>query len=1309
MADQSEPIYELGSEDGLAEARRRIAEAAKNETDTLDLGGLGLVDLTPLLDDLPRLPSVCTLYLGPAESVRQKPSFDRTEADKKRYNAVETLPAALFDEFPRLQRLDLDSNQLAALPESVGQMAGLQALWLNNNRLAALPESIGRMAGLRRLDLNNNQLAALPESIGRLTALRWLSLDSNQLTALPESIGQLTELRHLSLNNNQLTVLPDAIGQLTALQELRLTNNQLATLPDAIGELATLQWLYLDNNQLTALPDALGQLMMLQRLSVSNNELALLPDAIGQLATLQRLSLANNELAVLSHSIGRLTALQRLSLANNQLAALPSALGQLTALQELYLNGNRLLALPDVIGQLTALRKLWLNSNRLSELPETIGQLTELRELSLHNNLLVTLPEAIGRLTALQTLRLHKNQLAALPVAIGQLTALQELWLNSNQLASLPNAFGQMTALRELRLQRNRLVVLPDAIGQMTALRELRLQMNRLTSLPDAVGQLTALQELYLSSNQLDDLPEGIGRLAELRQLSLANNPLPPELESAYRDGTDAVRRYLRAQAADRVLLYEAKLVLVGEGEVGKSCLLGALRGDPWREDRPTTHGIEILPLDLALQDGFTEMRLNGWDFGGQPVYRPTHQIFFTAPAVYLVVWKPREGPQQGLVLEWIRLIKHRAPAAKILVVATHGGPNARQPDIDRQAVWDVAGRDTVLDFFHVDSKPDGETGEGAGIAELKTAIARAAVALPEMGRSVPRAWPDIRRTVRNLDAPYLPLDRMVEICGEAGLDPVQAGDFIRVSHRLGQLIHYEHDPALRHIVVLRPDWLATAISYVLDDELTRDNHGLVSLDRLGELWHAPARAHRYPADLHAVFLRLMERFDLCYRIAKRGDATAGNGVLIAQLVPDVRPDPLSAWAEAPDAGDGEQTQICRIVETGSERPASAEGLFFLLIVRLHKYSLGRENFADSVHWKRGLVVQDEYGARSLLRHVGDDIYITVRSPYPERFLSALTYDVQWLVADFWRGLRCDVMVPCLNETPCAGLFDVSKLIENKRRRRSEQPCPVCNEWQDIERLLRNAPAAAPDPLAELLAGQDVILQQLDQIRRQAAADRTATMGRFDNLDATNQALVEKVEAAYTDLIRTVLDDGRDGPRLFSLHPVHPGFFDRPTWVSQKFQLTLWCEHARLPLPALNGEDDRRGVYELTLPRDWLVKAAPVLKAVSATLSLALPVAASATKLLMDESAYKAIEGQLDLGQKSAEALLQGGARTGPWMSRDDDLELEPGGAARAEGAELRLLQSWLKEQDPGFGGLVRVQNKQKDFLWVHPQFEDQY
>lgn len=130
--------------------------------------------------------------------------------------------------------------------------------------------------------------------------------------------------------------------------------------------------------------------------------------------------------------------------------------------------------------------------------------------------------------------------------------------------------------------------------------------------------------------------------------------------------------------------------------------------------------------------------------------------MFFTAPAIYLVVWKPREGPQQGFVKEWITLVKHRAPEAKILVVATHGGPRQQQPDIDRQEIWDQFGRDMVVDFFLVDSKPDKTTGRRKGIAELKRAIACAAASLPEMGRKIPQRWEEIRQTLAKTGDAYL-------------------------------------------------------------------------------------------------------------------------------------------------------------------------------------------------------------------------------------------------------------------------------------------------------------------------------------------------------------------------------------------------------------------------------------------------------------------------------------------------------------------------------------------------------------------------
>jgi hypothetical protein len=777
--------------------------------------------------------------------------------------------------------------------------------------------------------------------------------------------------------------------------------------------------------------------------------------------------------------------------------------------------------------------------------------------------------------------------------------------------------------------------------------------------------------------------------------LELSKTPPDAEFLEAHKQGLYSIKTYLRAKASSLVSLNEAKLIVVGEGEVGKTCLIDALLGNAWQE-HPTTHGIEIHQFRVDAPNSQKEITLNGWDFGGQRVYRPTHQLFFSAPAVYLVVWKPREGPQQGFVKEWIQLVKRREPSAKILVVATHGGPQQRQPDIDRQELWDLFGKDTVVDFFFVDSKPDAQ-GNRKGIAELKEAIARVAATLPEVGRSVPKSFADVRATLQAKGVPYLPLDEVLAICRAHNMDDEVARLFITISHRLGHLTHYENDPALRDIVILRPDWLASAMSYVLDDEETRKAHGLVAFSRLNHLWDDPTRPAdtRYPAFLHRIFLRLMERFDLSYRVAGLSKDEDSNPVsLIAQLVPDTTPQAEyfdKAWTPELASGDIQQTQICHIVDATNGQSANAEGLFYQLIVRLHKYSLGRENYNNSVHWQRGLILDADYNGCALLRHIGNDVHITVRAAFPERFLGMLTEEVKFLVESFWEGLRCDVTVPCLATPDCKGLFEVSKLMENIRRKRTEQPCPICNEWQSIDQLLSNAPVATqPISIDALMKEFSVVKNNLNQ----------------DNGDT--RRILSQIDKQYADFIQIFTDEAKEGPRLFSLFPLDGSKFNPKNWIRHQFRLVLWCEHSRLPLPVLNNGDLKKGVYDFELDKEWFKKTAPYLKLVASTLSLVLPVASSALQVANDAAA-KALQDQIGLGKDVIDVIAGESAALNEFSKVIDSADIERGVGSRAENATLRELHTLLKAKDPGFGGLVRVMNKRQEFLWVHEKFAGEY
>ncbi|PZO45083.1 MAG: hypothetical protein DCF19_00905 [Pseudanabaena frigida] len=1003
---------------------------------------------------------------------------------------------------------------------------------------------------------------------------------------------------------------------------------------------------------------------------------------------------------------------------------------------ELDLRGLELTEVPEAIASLNQLQSLNLSNNQLTELPEAIASLNQLKTLNLSDNQLTELPEAIASLAQLKTLDLSSNQLRELPEVIASLNQLKTLHLFFNQLTSLPESIKNLSKLEAITISENRFISFPNVIAKLRNLKEFYAIGNEIDEIPSEISNLENLSRIYLggssissycfwggdkkNGNKLSSLPSSFTKLKNLVVLELDSNPLNPDLAAAYEQGIHSIMQYLRAKAEGEVTLNEAKLILVGEGEVGKSCLLGALRSDPWVDGRPTTHGIEIKSVIVNAPDGTTEITLNGWDFGGQRVYRPTHQLFFSAPAVYLVVWKPREGPQQGFVKEWITLIKHREPDAKVLVVATHGGPGQRQPDIDRQELIDLFGSDTVIGFFHVDSKPNAENQYCHGIAELREAISNIAAVLPGMGRTVPTKWQHIREILDASGKTHLPYSEVIAICEEQGLEGFAAELFIRVSHTLGYLIHYHYDTTLKDFVILKPDWLAKAISFILDDETTRRRNGLVEFTHLSQLWsHPPFEGETgYPKELHLVFLRLMERFDLSYKVVLDPSQPSTTS-LIAQLVLDNRPDRLPNWEDQPETGDRQQVQICRIVDERGQL-ANAEGLFYQLIVRLHKYSLGRDNYEKSVHWQRGLMLENGYNGRALLEHIGTDVKITVRAAYPERFLSYLTEEIKWLIENpnnpfGWKGLRCNVMVSCIE--PCGmneigyGLFEVQKLIESKKKNRNEYPCSVsgCDEWQNIDKLLYNAPIGQT-PVQEVLSEKLTDVQAtLQIIRKELLVKDRRDQIRYQDLSEKQRATMSQVDQQFGELIQMLTDEAKDGPRLFSFMPVDKTFFERPKWISAKFQITLWCEHSRQPLPVLNPAGSKQGIYELDLPREWFVKAAPLLKTMSITLGLILPVASSATKFMLDDTTYKGIEEQLDLGQKSLESVVKTSDLATTWQSKADKTKLEHGEAIRAEGAMLRSLHALLKEKDPSFGGLIQVQNKRREFLWVHPQFVNEY
>ena len=233
----------------------------------------------------------------------------------------------------------------------------------------------------------------------------------------------------------------------------------------------------------------------------------------------------------------------------------------------------------------------------------------------------------------------------------------------------MPTQIGKFKQLMKIDLGANYLESLPEWFGYSFAnLAFLRITNNEFEEFPSAICEIRSLTTLHIANNRITTVPNTLAKLDHLETLWINNNPLNPALQSAY-----DLRDWKRSQSIpaqsrrNAEPLYEAKLVLVGEGNVGKTTLLKALKVK--REDRApkkdetTTHGVEIdihgLQLPHPEKEG-VEIQLNAWDFGGQEVYRVTHQFFFSRRSLYLLVWEPRRGVQQGQVEDWLNMIRLR-------------------------------------------------------------------------------------------------------------------------------------------------------------------------------------------------------------------------------------------------------------------------------------------------------------------------------------------------------------------------------------------------------------------------------------------------------------------------------------------------------------------------------------------------------------------------------------------------------------------------------------------------------------------------
>ena len=517
----------------------------------------------------------------------------------------------------------------------------------------------------------------------------------------------------------------------------------------------------------------------------------------------------------------------------------------------------------------------------LNNLPKELWSLSELKLLYLGNsnhagnnkNVFLHIPKEIENLSKLQVLSLGGSNVEFEEENVLDLPQLVHLDIFNCGFAQIPQPL-LVPSIQEIGfncLEQS----LSESFLTLKNLRHVYLTFSTIEFLPENIDSLGQLRKLYLYKSKIERLPNAITKLKYLSVLELEDTPIansvPPEILN--QSGKEIVR-YIFSQLSNAPKYYfnESKMVIVGQGHVGKTTLLNRLIHNTYISEG-STEGIDITSWTFKRKGN--TYKLNVWDFGGQEIYHSTHQFFLTNRSLYLLVWDAFAEDEYGRIDYWLKTIQSLAGDSPIIIVV-----NKCDQDVGRiRRIDDIEYKERfpqVKDIVYVSCK------DNIGISELRKNIKNIAVDLPLMATSWLSSWMNIRKELEDLSKTknHIAYSEYLEICKKYDVNYEEGKSLLKYLHDLGIVLYYHEDMLLKNLVILSSEWGTDAVYKVLDEQEGRlkNRNGVLHSEDLQLIW---SDAKKYPPERYPHLLSLMRKFQLIFDMT---DST----YLVAELLNNV-------------------------------------------------------------------------------------------------------------------------------------------------------------------------------------------------------------------------------------------------------------------------------------------------------------------------------------------------------------------------------------------------------------------------------------
>jgi len=547
--------------------------------------------------------------------------------------------------------------------------------------------------------------------------------------------------------------------------------------------------------------------------------------------------------------------------------------------------------------------RLDLSGLQLTELPPELQSLVSLQELDCSNTPLSYL-EPLRGLTSLQKFHCSRTEVSDLEQLRG-LTTIHDLDCSDTKVSDLEPLRG-LTSLQKFHCWDTQVSDLEPLRG-LTSIHNLDCSNTQVSDLEPLVD-LQTLKTLECINLKISEFPRKLLFSEILQKLDLRYASIPGIPEEAFSSDKEtdnynclpALRAHVLDLEVEAIPINSVKILVLGNGGVGKTQLCRHLAGEAFDPTVPSTHGISWRTIP-AYSEGDATYYL--WDFGGQDIYHSAHTLFMRTAAVFVVLWTPEQEALVTSANDEDPLQRRHPLTYWLNYVSTLGRPDSpvvvvqSQCDTPAQAVAVPPVDRALLESFGCLSIRNFSARTRRGAASLKEALADANAyqrdrdGISSIGRGRHLVWQQLetwRQADQLLPAPQrlhrtLSQAEFASLCEQIG--GVSSTDaLLRFLHNKGVVFH---SPDLFHNrIILDQSWALDAVYAVFERDSTyprikaNDGRFLPSLLTL-TVWQ------KYEPEAQKLFLSLMRTCGIVFPYREADD---NLGLEAEYLAPDLLP-----------------------------------------------------------------------------------------------------------------------------------------------------------------------------------------------------------------------------------------------------------------------------------------------------------------------------------------------------------------------------------------------------------------------------------